>query len=144
LLNCHIPEQTWLKEAAVRNEACPAGNRRRGVAKAQEVSAATRWESIVARIEAFQHLKDNGDSQGPQAPTAELLTSAIGLACTLHQQGVEAPTRVVPGPVGSVIFEWQDLDGTYTEVEVIRPFYAEVMVIQPGQPAKHWTWPTPA
>jgi hypothetical protein len=71
-----------------------------------------------------------------------VLKSAIGLAYTLLQQGIDPPSRVVPGPDGSAIFEWQDPDGTYTEVEVVGWLVAEVMLIEPGQAAKHWMLPT--
>ena len=143
LLNCHVPEQTWRKEAGASNDASPAPARLHGAhGEQREVPDAGSWEPAVVSMVELQHLGDNWDGQGARAPTHELLASAIGLAYTLHEQGVDPPTRVVPGPEGSVIFEWQDPDGAYTEVEVVRPLYAEVMLIQPGQPAKHWTLPT--
>jgi hypothetical protein len=49
---------------------------------------------------------------------------------------------VTPGVDGSVALEWQFPEGTYAEVQIVRPLHAEVMVIEPGQPAKHWTLPT--
>ena len=70
------------------------------------------------------------------------MTSGIGLAYLLSEKGVDAPQRVVPGLEGELIFEWQFPDGTYGEVEIVRPLYAEVMMIEPGKPAKHWTLPT--
>src|SRR2546422_246528 len=39
------------------------------------------------------------------------------------------PHAVVPGLDGSVIFEWQDPDGTFREVQIVRPLCAEVMVL---------------
>ena len=60
----------------------------------------------------------------------------------LDGSGVEPPSAVAPGLDGSVNFEWHAPDGTFCEVEVLRPFYAEVMLIEPGQPARHWTLPT--
>jgi hypothetical protein len=100
------------------------------------------WEAAVRVILGFQQLDDNWDGLEAQAPSRELLESAIGLAYTLHEQGVEPPSRVVPGQEGSVIFEWQEPDGTYTEVEIDRPYHAEVLMMEPGQAARHWTLPT--
>ena len=59
-----------------------------------------------------------------------------------YKTGMPPPSRVVPGVTGSVLLEWQFSDGTYGEVEIVEPFYAEVMMIQPGHPPKHWTLPT--
>jgi hypothetical protein len=106
------------------------------------VEDAGPWEPVVRKIIEFRHLDDNWDGSGAEAPSRELLESAIGLAYVFIENEVDPPARVVPGVEGSVLFEWQDPDGTYTEVEIVRPLYAEVMVIEPGQPAKHWTLPT--
>jgi hypothetical protein len=76
------------------------------------------------------------------APSRELVESAIGLAYLFYERGVDPPDCVVPGLDGSVNLEWQEPGGIYTEVEVVRPLYAEVMRIEPGQPAKHWALPT--
>ncbi|HWG46160.1 MAG TPA: hypothetical protein VN688_25590 [Gemmataceae bacterium] len=43
---------------------------------------------------------------------------------------------------GSVIFEWQDPDGTYTEAEMDRPLHAEIMSIERRKTAKHWAFLT--
>src|SRR5947208_11448145 len=60
---------------------------------------------------------------------------------SLHDALPISPDRIAPGVCGSVIFEWQDPDGTYTELEIDRPLHAEVMVIEPGKPANQWTIP---
>ena len=72
----------------------------------------------------------------------ELLTAAVGLAHLLSQKGVAPPHCVVPGPDGSVNFEWQEADGTVAEVEIDRPYHAEVMLIEPGKPPSFWELPT--
>ncbi len=143
LLDCPIPEQTWLREATRSNgrSATPArlpganGNQR-------EVPDAGPWEPAIAKLLEFQHLGANWDGLGAVAPSRELLASAIGLAYTLHELGVAPPSCVVPGVEGFVDFECQLPDGTFGDIEIDRSFHAEVMVIEPGQPAKHWTLPT--
>ena len=143
LLDRPILEEDWLKEAGERNGTSTAPARLQGVNGEQKaVPDAGPWEPAVQKMVTFQHLGDDWDGQGARAPSYEMLASAIGLAYTLYQQGVDPPNCVVPGVDGSVTFEWHDPDGTYTEVEIVRPFYAEVMMIEPGKPARHWTLPT--
>jgi hypothetical protein len=141
LLDRSIREENWRKEADERNSTSTAPARLHGSNGQQTVPNAGPWEPAVQKMVAFQYLGDDWDGQGARVPSKEVLQSAIGLAYTLYQQGVEAPSRVVPGPEGSVIFEWQDPDGTYTEVEVVGWLVAEVMLIEPGQRAKHWMVP---
>jgi hypothetical protein len=136
LLDRSIREADWLKEAGEKNGISPAPARLHGVNGEQNVvPGAGPWEPAVAEIVAFQHLGDDWDGQGARAPSEEVLKSAIGLAYTLYEQGIDPPSRVVTGLEGSVIFEWQDPDGTYTEVEVVGWLVAEVRLIEPGQPA---------
>lgn len=143
LLDHRIRNEDWLKEAGERNGSSTAPARLHGIKREQKtVPDAGPWEPAVQEMVAFQHLGDDWDGQGAQAPSEEVLKSAIGLAYTLRQQGVDPPSRVVPGPEGSVIFEWQDPDGTYAEVEIVGWLVAEVMLIEPGQPVKHWTLPS--
>lgn len=143
LLDCHIREEDWIKEAGVRNGASTApAQRQSSEGNPKLISDAGPWEPAVQKIVALQALGEDWDGQGARAPSSEVLASAIGLAYTLNEQGVAPPSRVVPGPEGSVIFEWQDPEGTYTEVEVVGWLSAEVMLMKPGQPARHWTLPT--
>ncbi len=143
LLDCHILKEGWRKEACEQNGTSTAPARLQGVrGDEQPVPDAGPWEPAVKKLVEFQHLGDDWDGQGAKGPSFELLASAVGLAYLLQQQGVDPPTRVVPGVEGSVLFEWQFPDGTYAEVEIVGWLFAEVMLIEPGQPAKHWTLPT--
>jgi hypothetical protein len=143
LAQYRIPEQTWLKESGPGNGSAPALARLHPLNGAvNEVPNAGLWEPAVVKMVEFQHLGDDWDGQGALAPSHELLASAIGLAYTLKDQGADPPHCVVAGVEGTVTLEWHDPDGTYTEVEIVRPLYAEVMMIEPGQPARHWTLPT--
>lgn len=130
-----VPTGAW----AVR-DLCQANGAPRPVAKSAE--DAGPWEPYVQQIVQFQHLGDDWDGAGAKSPADELLISAIALANVFGIQGVPPPSRVVPGLDGTVLFEWQLPDGVHAEVEVVRPFFAEVMLIEPGQPARHWTLPT--
>jgi hypothetical protein len=134
-----IPKQDWLKEVKSRNGVSPASQ---GEHPKDTVQDAGSWEPAVQKIVGFQHLGDDWDGFGALAPTREVLESAIGLAHCFLDDGVDPPHRVVAGPGGEVVFEWQDPDGTYTEVEIDLPLHAEVMVVEPGKPARQWTLPT--
>jgi hypothetical protein len=143
LAHYRIPEQTWLRESCQTNGTASAPVRLHAFnGNVKPVPDAGPWEPSVVKMVEFQHLGDDWDGQGARAPSHELLASAIGLAYTLKDQGVDPPHCVVAGVEGTVTLEWHDPDGTYTEVEIVRPLYAEVMMIEPGQPARHWTLPT--
>jgi hypothetical protein len=130
-----VLRKDWLEEVVARN----------GIVKkapSEHAGDAGPWESAVQKVIGFQQLQDDWDGFGAQAPSRELLESAIGLAYCFLENGVDPPHRVAPGVGGEVVFEWQDPDGTYTEVEIDAP-HAAVMMIEPGKPARHWTLPTP-
>jgi hypothetical protein len=139
VLDCRIPTKEWVHEVNARNGVAVAPGEKPAE---RPVEDAGPWESAVQKIVEFQHLGDAWDGLGARAPSRELLESAIGLAYLLCEKGMDPPHCVVPGPDGSVNFEWQDLDGTIAEVEIDRPLHAEVMVIEPGKPAEQWTLPT--
>jgi hypothetical protein len=109
-----------------------------GEAKARSAGA---WDSAVQEIVGLRELGDDWDGFGAEAPSQQVLESAIGLAYFLSNDGVDPPHRVAPGVCGSVIFEWQEPNGTYALVEIDQPLHAEVMVIEPGKPAQQWTLP---
>ena len=138
-LDCRLPKAAWASAVGALNG--DSASRPEYSAKEPDADAGP-WEPAVEKIVELRHLSDDWDGFGAKAPSRELLESAIGLAYTFYQNGVDAPHRVVAGVDGSVIFEWQDPDGTYTEVENVRPFYAEAMMIEPGKPPQHWTLPS--
>ena len=134
ILTCPVRREAWVHELGETNGAArPNG---------KPSEDAGPWEPCVQKLVQFQQLGDDWDGCGAKAPSHELLVSAVGLAHLLRDRSVEAPSRVVPGLDGTVLFEWQFPDGAYGEVEIVRPLFAEVMLIEPGQPAKHWTLPT--
>jgi len=108
----------------------------------QPAAAAGPWQEAIQKIVGFQALENDWDGFGAKAPSPELLNSAFALAYALGEKGTDPPDRVVPGVTGTILLEWQFSDGTYGEIEIVRPFYAEVMMIKPGEPAKLWTLPT--
>jgi hypothetical protein len=126
----------WLHEAGQRN-----GNQAQ-TANQNARRDAGPWERTVRELAAMQGLQDGWDGFDAKAPSRELLESAIGLAYVWCDKGMSPPARVVPSLDGCVLFEWQFSDGTYADVEVDRPFHAEVTVIEPGHPPRQWALPT--
>jgi hypothetical protein len=138
-LEVPIPERDWLEQTApgIKDGAIEQN----GPAETAEDVDLEQWQSIIQEVDGFRKLGDNWDGLGARAPTDELLDSAIGLARIYWGRGLVPPVRVLPGTAGTVVFEWQDDVGDYGEVEIDRPFHAEVMLVRPGQPAKHWELP---
>ena len=139
VFECPIPKADWVHEVGERNGASVSRSEHPA---AKPIEDAGPWKLAVQKISEFQHLGDDWDGLGAKAPSRELLASAIGLAYVLHEKGVDPPHRVAPGLDGSVNLEWQDPDGTIAEMEIDRPFHAEVMVIEPGWPPRFWSLPT--
>ncbi len=135
VLDYPISKKDWDNEVGARNGVSTELDE-------QPAAEAGPWQYAIQKIIGFQHLEDDWDDSGAKAPSRELLDSAVALACAFCKTGVEPPSRVVPGVTGTILLEWQLPDGTYGEVEIVRPLYAEVMMIQPGRPPKLWTLPT--
>ena len=118
------------------NVACTTG----GDAAALLVTRSDRddfWNSRIDGLLAIRSLANDWDGQGAQAPSTELVDSALLLAQDLRLSGAEPPDRIVSGVNGTVIFEWQDGE-EYCEIEVTRPYHAECLRLVPGQPAETW------
>lgn len=95
------------------------------------------WSCRIDELLAIRSLADDWDGQAAKAPSTELVDSALVLAQAFGRGGAEAPSRIVPGVNGTVIFEWQAGE-EYCEIEVTRPYHAEGLRFVPGQPAEHW------
>ncbi|UCC30925.1 MAG: hypothetical protein JSU86_01350 [Phycisphaerales bacterium] len=96
------------------------------------------WNERTDDLLRIRMLEDDWDGLGAQAPNAALVDSAIDLLKILrHEDRAYPPTRVVAGPTGTIVFEWQ-VEDTYLEAEIVRPFGAEWMLSQPGHPTVHW------
>jgi hypothetical protein len=139
LLDRPIRKKHWLAGVNGRHGVSANGH---GTRILECVGNAGPWEAAVRQIASFENLGENWDGFGAEAPSPEVLKSAIGLADCYCEAGVDPPYRVAPGVAGSVILEWQEVDGTYATVEIDGPMHAEVMVVEPGKAAQQWTLPT--
>jgi hypothetical protein len=138
-LECPIPVNAW-KEASRLNGHPRSSPHTHSSTIADDEEGA--WRPVIDEIVAMQHLGDDWDGLGADAPSQELVASAVGLAYLLHDCGIDPPAAVAPGPSGTVLFVWHFADGAYSEIEIDRPLHAEVMLLEPNKPARHWSLPS--
>lgn len=103
-----------------------------------------RWDAAIREINKMRWLGKDWDGAGGKGPTSDVVDWAITLAERLRAKEITPPSRVAPGVTGSVLMEWQE-GGVYYELEVPRPFAAELLTALPGQPPQ-WeevTWDDP-
>ncbi len=110
--------------------------------RSPDSSESEQWALIIGQLEKMRGLEDDWDGLGAKAPPEELLASAIGLAYCWIDVDLVPPTRVVPTTAGTILFEWHGGEKTYAEVEVDRPFHADVMLKRSDRPPEHWELPT--
>lgn len=104
---------------------------------ALRVARGDLWSRRIEELLTIRSYEDDWDGQGAKSPSTKLVESALILAETFRQGGVEAPSRIVLGVNGTVIFEWQAGED-YCEIEVTRPSHAEGLRLVPGRSAEHW------
>jgi hypothetical protein len=105
--------------------------------QAPSAGAAARWDEIFSRLRYLRGLTDDWDGQGAVAPAVAILDGAEALAHSLRQEGAIAPSWVVAGPDGEIVFDWQS-PGLYLEAEVSKPDLVEWMLVIGENPSQHW------
>ncbi len=103
-------------------------------AAASRLDSQRRWDSFIQSIDKMRWFRPNWDGPGTEGPTHTLVDSAIELAVRLRDKHYPPPFRVSPGADGTVVMEWQT-GGTYQQLEVSRPFVAELYSAPPGGPS---------
>jgi hypothetical protein len=83
------------------------------------------WSRRIDDLLDIRGMEDDWDGAGTPAPAVALVHSALQLALILSKQRFPPPCRIMPGRTGTVLFEWQDTDGSYSELEVTHPHHAE-------------------
>lgn len=82
------------------------------------------WDAIIKFVHSCFQLEDDWDGEHSVAPEADLILMAVRLAYQLKESSNPAPARVVPGPNGTISFEFGD--DPFMEIEVVSPSEAEV------------------
>jgi hypothetical protein len=136
-----VAERTGRANASISGQAAyvpPTTTLRSDALLVSRSSQPDSWDGRIDDLLKIRTLEDGWDGAGASAPGTELVDSALLLARNFRDRGYDAPSRIVAGVNGTVLFEWQD-DGVYEELEVTAPFQAEMMRVVPGRPAEHWT-----
>lgn len=106
--------------------------------------SANDWSERIDELLEIRQLENDWDGLGAKAPSTALLDSALQLAEMLRSQAPgeevptplgQAPSRIVPGRAGAVIFEWQ-VDDACWELEITAPHEGELVIFAPGQPTQ--------
>jgi hypothetical protein len=113
-----------------------ADARANGAAAGGRLPQGESWSAALEQVQRLQSLGADWDGQGAQAPSPVLLESARQLAEVLARHAFPPPCRVVAGPDGEVLLEWQAGDA-YLEAEIGRPGTAEWLLILPDQTSQH-------
>jgi hypothetical protein len=97
---------------------------------------AAKWDQLIERLNTMMLLEDDWDGMGAEAPSREIILSAINLVEVFRSRGYPPPARVAPTPSATVGLEWQE-PTVYLEVEVITPDRSVWMQIIEGMPPVH-------
>jgi hypothetical protein len=84
------------------------------------------WNRVSERILEISNLKDDWDGAGAIGVPDEIVNTAWMLFTYLRHAGGGPPDRIVPGPDGSILFEWQ-YGNVYLEADIERPWVVEWM-----------------
>jgi hypothetical protein len=71
------------------------------------VTGGEAWRRLIDQLRVWLHNPHQLEDEGVEAPSPRTISHAIQVAQTLLSKGQPAPTRIVPGPDGSVVFERQ-------------------------------------
>jgi hypothetical protein len=91
---------------------------------------------LIEQLNTMMSLEDDWDGMGAEAPSREIILSAIDLVEVFRSRGYPPPTRVAATPSATVGLEWQE-PPVYLEVEIITPDRSEWMQILEGMPPVH-------
>jgi hypothetical protein len=97
-----------------------------------------RWDQSLSSVENLRGLEDDWDGQGARAPEVANLNQASAWINEMrHWRHALPPTRVSPGTLGEVIFEWRG-ESFYLVAEVASPTQVDWLLNVPDQPIRQW------
>lgn len=114
----------------------PPSERRDDAPHAEPPHPLDEWEERIDELLDIRRLPDDWDGLGASAPPTAVVDSALALAQLLRRKGCPAPCRILAGLTGAVLFEWQNEEGSYSELEMSAPGRADWILMIPGQPTR--------
>lgn len=121
-----------------------------GLSSSFETQTEREWSDRTTRLnselEQIRSLRDNWDGEGAMAPGEGIVESTIALLNSLQIDGLPPPTRIAASQAASIVIEWQLEHGKHLEAEILEPYRAEWMLVQPNHHPLHWegSWKHPA
>lgn len=107
-------------------------------AQGQSSPMEDRWDQARNSVEKLRGLKDDWDGQGARAPEiANLDRAAAWVSDMRHWRRALPPTRVSPGTLGEVIFEWRG-ESFHLIAEIANSTHVDWLLNLPNQPIRQW------
>lgn len=96
------------------------------------------WKQCLDTIMAIRELEADWDGQGTEAPTPEVVDSALILAVMLRERKVRPPSWTVQGVRGDICLEWQWWDQTTLDLDISEPYEATLTLLPTGSQGRQW------
>ncbi len=96
------------------------------------------WKKCIDSIMAIRELEADWDGQGTEAPTPEVVDSALILAIMLRERKVRPPSWTVQGVRGDISLEWQWRDQTTLDLDILEPYGATLTLLPTGGQGQQW------
>ena len=86
------------------------------------------WAPVMRELLGLRSLRNDWDGEGSDAPSCEVVATAMKLAVFLRDNGQARPDSAFASRAGTVIFAWRE-GKRYQEIEATGPEQYEWMVI---------------
>lgn len=105
-----------------------------------DTETSLNWSSIERELLALRRLEDDWDGLGALAPVPEIVDSALTFINeTREMTPSRPPNRVLAGPLGEIVFEWQS-SGSIVEAEIEKVGVAEIYSKENDRPPEIWEY----
>jgi hypothetical protein len=99
------------------------------------------WNRAREQLLEIRRLDDDWDGLGALAPNRKVVDSAVELLNEWRKTNPDfPPDRILAGPMGEVVIEWQYPGKWLLEIEVEQPGVAEIIEAQSGVIKKSWQY----
>jgi len=100
-----------------------------------------QWSRITRELKEIKQLSDDWDGLGATAPTLNTWQRASQVFNAMRENSASdygPPTRVVPSPEGTIVFEWQ-FQSLFISAEVSDDNCIYWMFAADGDRSRHWS-----
>jgi hypothetical protein len=100
------------------------------------------WARVLQDLRALRNLRNNWDADGSDAPSQEIIETAIRFAGMMQSREFELPETAVASRAGTVLFGWRR-GSCYQEIEVVAKNRLEWMQIDEFGKSTHGQFSLP-